>query len=35
MEDWAVHSFNDLLVVVPSDSENVRWETFQALLSKC
>lgn len=34
MEDWVVHSFDDLLVAVPSDGVNIRWETFQALLSK-
>lgn len=35
MEDWIVHSFNDLLVAVPSDGVNIIWETFPAVLSEC
>lgn len=35
MEDWAVHSFNDMLVAVPSDGVNIRWETFPAVLLGC
>lgn len=35
MEDWAVHSFNDMLVAVPSDGVNIIWETFPAVLLEC
>ena len=35
MGDWTVHSFDDLLVAVPSDGVNIRWETFPAVLSEC
>ena len=35
MEDWVVHSFDDLLVAVPSDGVNIRWETFPAVLFGC
>lgn len=35
MEDWTVHSFDDLLVAVPSDGVNIRWETFPAVLFGC
>lgn len=35
MEDWVVHRFNDLLVAVPSDGVNIRWETFPAVLFGC
>lgn len=35
MEDWVVHRFDDLLVAVPSDGVNIRWETFPAVLFGC
>lgn len=35
MEDWAVHSFKDILVAVPSDGVNIIWETFPAVLLEC
>lgn len=35
MEDWAVHSFNDILVAVPLDGVNIMWETFPAILFGC
>lgn len=35
MEDWTVHSFDDLLIAVPSDGVNIRWETFPAVLFGC
>ena len=35
MEDWVVHSFDNLLVAVPSDGVNIRWETFPAVLFRC
>lgn len=35
MEDWIVHSFNDMLVAVPLDGVNIRWETFPAVLLEC
>lgn len=35
MGDWIVHSFNDMLVAVPLDGVNIRWETLPTVLLEC
>lgn len=35
MRDWAVYELSNLMMAVPSDGVNIRWETFPAVLSEC